>query len=479
MADTTKENGTGGKVQRAAERIELDAVSGLRFFATFFLVAGRAIETMWMDSGTEAEFLNLTLCTGLHIGAKDVVSFYYILSGFTMTWGYISRDFDSHEVRWRYWVRRFARFYPDFAISTVVTFLVKQPWLFGCNSFGLGSWISTGTSLFLFTAWYRFFPGTGYINGPVWFIVTLFWLWVFFPFLLEPVKNSFRTGGWSMFIVKMLVIWAVSLLPWVFISEENVHYVRWGLRCFPLLRIPEFVLGMALALRVNQDKEEEDMDEEGSDKKKTDKEDSEIVPDATTPLNPSSSSSSFHPRLLAPYLPIVGLTLSISYYVYRVRTWPDGCTCLTWHWYECFGRIENFDTKFAPIALAVIYGVTTLDVCARGPDGTSCAAVSSRLGMLASWLWAFFTWPPFVKVGTWGLPIFLYQAMVNVLTQALLVDLHWGIESRCDPTDFTLSYAWFFWLFHIAMAYLVAFLMNNDGPIGYYIHSAVKSITPK
>ncbi len=80
-----------GKEKKAAERIELDAVSGLRFFATLCLVSGRAIENLWMDSGTEAEFLSLRLCTGLHLGAKDVVSFYYILSGFTMTWGYISR----------------------------------------------------------------------------------------------------------------------------------------------------------------------------------------------------------------------------------------------------------------------------------------------------------------------------------------------------------------------------------------------------
>lgn len=122
-----------------------------------------------MDSGTDGQFFNLTLCTGLHLLAKDVVSFYYILSGFTMTWGYISRyvfaewphgpwlslphafclvlspidfpcirlttlphrDFDSHEVRWRYWVRRFARFYPDFAISSVVTFALKTTYMFG------------------------------------------------------------------------------------------------------------------------------------------------------------------------------------------------------------------------------------------------------------------------------------------------------------------------------------------------------------
>mmetsp|Transcript_17735 Transcript_17735/g.36352 ORF Transcript_17735/g.36352 Transcript_17735/m.36352 type:complete len:461 (+) Transcript_17735:108-1490(+) len=451
----------GNGKEKKAERIELDAVSGLRFFATLCLVSGRAIENLWMDSGTEAEFLNLRLCTGLHLGAKDVVSFYYILSGFTMTWGYISRDFDSHDVRWRYWVRRFARFYPDFAISTVATFALKTTYFFGCHEFGPWKWISTGTSLFLFTAWYRFIPGSGYVNGPVWFIVTLFWLWVFFPFLLEPVKSQFRSGGWGLFMAKMAGLWAISLLPWAFISPDNVSWIRWGLRSFPLLRIPEFVMGMALALRVDQDKDEEDMDEEqkGDPSKK--------------------EAAGFHPRLLAPYLPVLAIACSLSYYVYRVVTWPEGCTCLDWRFFECFGRLEAFDTKFAPIALAVIYGVTTLDVCARGPAGTTMQAVRERLGVWASWLWAFFTFGPFVKLGTWGLPIFLYQAMVNVLTQAFLMDLHLGLESRCHTQDFSFWYAFGFVLFHIFNAYLIAFLMNSDGPIGYYIHTWVKSITPK
>lgn len=443
-----------GKSKKAAERIELDAVSGLRFFATLCLVSGRAIENLWMDSGTDGQFFNLTLCTGLHLLAKDVVSFYYILSGFTMTWGYISRDFDSHEVRWRYWVRRFARFYPDFAISSVVTFALKTTYMFGCHEFGLAKWIFSGTSLLLFSAWYRFIPGSGYVNGPVWFIVTLFWLWVFFPFLLEPVKNAFRTGGWGMFVAKILLLWVLSLVPWTFISEDNEGWIRWGLRSFPLLRIPEFVMGMALAIRVDNDKEEEDMEEEERSKGKGEEGEDK------------RPASSFHPRLLAPFLPILAVATTVTYYVYRVATWPEGCTCLDWRFWACFGRMEVFDTRFAPLSLMVIYGVTTLDVCARGPNGTTMANVRERIGLFGAYLWRFFTFAPFVKLGTWGLPIFLYQAAVNVLTQAFLMDLHLGLESRCATQDFTFWYAFGFWIFHVCNAYLAAFLMNSDGPIG-------------
>jgi len=291
--------------RRDAGRIELTAVSGMRFFATFSLVCGRAIENLWIDEGTDGKLFNQTICSGLHTLAKDVVSFYYILSGFTMCWGYLSRDFNTDEVRWRYWTRRFARFYPDFFLSTVVTFLLKLPYFFGCHDYGWPSWLSNASSLLLFTAWYRFIPGTGYINGPVWFIVTLFWLWVFFPYLLKPVKMVFANCGWADFMAKLALVWVISLLPWSIIDEENLEALRWGLRCFPILRIPEFVIGMAIALRVNKDKEEMD-DEERS--------------DAPPPA--------FRPRMLAGVGPIICVTLAGSYYLWKVMIWPDDCECL-------------------------------------------------------------------------------------------------------------------------------------------------------
>lgn len=54
--------------------------------------------------------------------------------------------------------------------------------------------------------------------------------------------------------MKMLALWVISLVPWAFIDESNVDTLRWALRCFPILRIPEFVCGIALALRVRRDK---------------------------------------------------------------------------------------------------------------------------------------------------------------------------------------------------------------------------------
>ncbi|EKX46690.1 hypothetical protein GUITHDRAFT_107472 [Guillardia theta CCMP2712] len=444
-----QEEGRGHNEPRETSpgRIELTAVSGMRFFATLFLVCGRSIETLWIDSGSEAKFLSVTLCSGLHLGAKDVVSFYYVLSGFTLAWGYGNRDLDSSEVRWRYWTRRFVRFYPDFAISTIVTFLLKQPFFFGCHDYGWPSWVSQGTSLLLFTAWYRFIPGSGYINGPVWFIVTLFWLWIFFPYLFGASKKVFENVSWSTFLLKMLALWVISLVPWAFIDESNVDTLRWALRCFPILRIPEFVCGIALALRVRRDKDELRLY--------------------------GSSDSEFHPRSFVGFAPLICVFFALFYYAYSIYLWPEDCTCLDSRYFHCFGWIEAFDTKFLPLSAIVIYSVTTLDVCAHDNGTAEFDNVKKHVGVVGAYLWSFFCLDFFVMVGKWGLPIFLWQAAVNVLVEAFLVDVHWGLESRCTPQSFTLAYAVFYWIFHLLSAYVVAYLMYEEGPVGRLIHSGV------
>ena len=486
---STAARGSGG-----VERIELTAVSGIRFFATAFMVMGRAIENLWIDSGEDAKFVSTTICSGLHTGAKDMVSFYFMLSGFTMTWGYLNREFGNDEVRWRYWVRRFARFYPDFALSSVLCYFAKQPYFFGCHDYGWWSFASNAASLLMLSAWYRIVPGTGYRNGPVWFIVTLFWLWIFFPYLLAPVKSVFKRSNWHQFVQKFLLLWVISLIPWTFITPENISWIRtppppapiasspldlpvtkhdsavaldhnpthqlppagWPLRCFPPLRLPEFVMGMALALRVSQDRREQlEEGEKGRD---------------AAPA----------PRHLANYLPIVGTVICSSHYLYKVFTWPDDCSCLPSDFFHCFGWFDVFDTKFSLVHAAMIYSVTTLDVNAALPGGgVSAASVAENVGALGAWIWSFLTWAPFVTVGKWGLPIFLYQATVNTVWQAFLADVGWGIADRCERTPFSLEYAYFYWISHVLVAYLVAWLMDENGPVGQHIHSWVKSITPK
>ena len=245
---------------------------------------------------------------------------------------------------------------------------------------------------------YRFVPGSGYVNGPVWFIVTLFWLWVFFPYLLKPVKTVFANCSWGDFLMKLGLLWLVSLLPWAIIDKTNLQALRWGLRCFPVLRIPEFVIGMAIAIRVNKDKQE--MDE----------------------MESKGEQPRCRPGVVAGVGPIIALILAGSYYLWKLSIWPDDCACLPGDmgesFYHCFGWWEKFDTKFVPISALMIFSVTTLDVAAHRNDGqpTYDAAVP-RVGQVGACIWWCLCLEPFVTLGKWGLPIFLWQSATSLITQ--------------------------------------------------------------
>ena len=94
-------------------------------------------------------------------------------------------------------------------------------------------------------------------------------------------------------------------------ARNNGQAVRWGLRCFPMLRLPEFVMGMALALRVNDDKAELDAAEHASEHGRED-----------------DGGARAHPRMVAGFGPVVVVVFAGMYYLWKVVTWPEDCACL-------------------------------------------------------------------------------------------------------------------------------------------------------
>ncbi|WP_216623207.1 acyltransferase family protein [Corallococcus exercitus] len=96
----------------ASSRQHLDALTGLRFLAAAHVVAYHVYHLVF--TGTEAP-------PGLH-GLLDSgyvgVSFFFVLSGFILGYNYLERPPDTHEARKAFWVARFARVYPVYALSS-------------------------------------------------------------------------------------------------------------------------------------------------------------------------------------------------------------------------------------------------------------------------------------------------------------------------------------------------------------------------
>ena len=179
------------------------------------------------------------------------------------------RDFESDAVRNRYWIGRLQRIYPDFVISTLWAFALAL--LVGCAAIPLTGWLFNVGQLLLVGAWVGWIPyqHTGNINGPTWFLVSLVWIWALYPWLNAPLKSLFRsdstqamlrTDSTHDFVLKMVALWVVSLAPWVLslalspyatsLGYASYEELMWDIKAFPLFRLPEFIMGAGIAVRL-------------------------------------------------------------------------------------------------------------------------------------------------------------------------------------------------------------------------------------
>ncbi|NBD09836.1 acyltransferase family protein [Corallococcus silvisoli] len=232
----------------ASSRQHLDALTGLRFLAAAHVVAYHVYHLVF--SGTEAP-------PGLH-GLLDSgyvgVSFFFVLSGFILGYNYLERPPDTREARKAFWVARFARVYPVYALGLAVAapaFLkgLRDAWLADPSE----AW-RQGEALvlapLLLQSW---MPWTALAwNGAGWSLAVEALFYATFPFLAG------RLGRWGTrgLVVGMGVAYLAALgLPALYILVDPDHTGGvasaynsgpWmlALRFNPLARLPEFVLGI-------------------------------------------------------------------------------------------------------------------------------------------------------------------------------------------------------------------------------------------
>ena len=134
-----------------------------------------------------------------------------------MQWGYHGRSLEGAEAFWRYMTRRLSRFYPDFLISSVLAYVFSLPFVFGCT-FKLASLWWNALALSLLHVWVRVWtPEMMPANGPAWFIVTLVWLWIAFPFIRDPAV-SFFSGDRATFWAKLGAFWLATCAMWAVLN---------------------------------------------------------------------------------------------------------------------------------------------------------------------------------------------------------------------------------------------------------------------
>ena len=162
------------------------------------------------------------------------VSFFFILSGFVLTWSHGAADRAG-----KFYWNRFARVWPLHALTTFLAVLVPP----------LASATTIWPALpFVLTLTQSWFPGGGFVtafNGVSWSLSCEAFFYLLFPLLIKGLRNHRRPGfvAGALFTAMAGVGIAVS----VSVPGPVAGYL---LGWLPLYRLGEFALGICLALLI-------------------------------------------------------------------------------------------------------------------------------------------------------------------------------------------------------------------------------------
>jgi peptidoglycan/LPS O-acetylase OafA/YrhL len=171
----------------------------------------------------------------LHIGSSGV-AFFFVLSGFVLTWGY-----QPGRTARQFYLRRFARIYPLHLLVWII--MVSIPWL---AVHPKSTWIDNIVNLFLFQAWTLDAQHQLTVALVTWSLSCEAFFYLLFPWIIRPLGRLTLRNLWlivgSIFIVAETLIVAFTFFP--------LKWVRDTLYANPLARLPEFLVGIAIALTI-------------------------------------------------------------------------------------------------------------------------------------------------------------------------------------------------------------------------------------
>ena len=204
----------------------LDSLTGLRFLAAAMVVLYHA--SMWSAHDHNPGH------SPLEIGYVGV-TFFFILSGFVLTW--TRRPHDTPQA---FWSRRLARIYPVHLLTFLVALVLMVLGL-GDIQHRKGGWLA---QLLLVQSWA---PGPGALtyNSVAWSLSDEAFFYFLFPFLIgvRPLRRR------PALLAALAGVWLIGGAVLVAgLDRPSISVLFW----LPAYRIGEFLLGVALALAVRR-----------------------------------------------------------------------------------------------------------------------------------------------------------------------------------------------------------------------------------
>lgn len=211
-------------------RQPLQALTGVRFLAAFYVVLFHTLPFL------KSRFALGASAEQFVANGNLAVAFFYLLSGFILAYTYEGK-IESLGDYLRYLRARFARIYPVYFLAL----LLALP--FQLKTFVAGKL----AVLFMVQAWNPANPGlAGAWNYPAWSLSVEAFFYLTFPlFLIAMSAGSVRTL--RLFAGVCLFFSVVLHTPTQVLGVWNGY--AYGLRMpLPVLRLPEFLVGIALGL---------------------------------------------------------------------------------------------------------------------------------------------------------------------------------------------------------------------------------------
>ncbi|CAL9674986.1 acyltransferase family protein [Streptomyces sp. enrichment culture] len=219
---------------------KLPTLTGMRFIAAVVVLLFHAAQQSPFTSEQASDVLDFAFGQGGWTG----VGFFFILSGFVLTWS--ARPTDT--VR-RFWRRRFLKVYPNH----LATFLLALAVLLVIGE-GLGGW-KTVINLFLFQAWFPQLDIEVSVNPVSWSLSCEMLFYVSFPLVLRLVDRIPVNRLWHWFGGLAVAVGLMPVVAWALPSSPAFpnspvpasQWEFWFAYALPPVRMLDFLMGIVLA----------------------------------------------------------------------------------------------------------------------------------------------------------------------------------------------------------------------------------------
>lgn len=251
MPRPTQQAAKMSTIRWSVERRQLGALTGLRFFAALAVVLDHYWTAfIWWDPSHGAPAASAPLPAGwlqlVHAGGYGVDCF-FILSGFILSYTYVTADATLRGTRSAFWIARVARIYPIYLVGLaldVVPFTLRYHHLAGFLA-------TIGSTPLLLQAWLPSIMTWDAWDPPSWSLSVEAFFYLLFPFIIVALAGRARRMLWQTSALCVVVFAMLPALlsvvvgawrPGAWWTVDRIIYFN------PLLRLPEFALGVVLGM---------------------------------------------------------------------------------------------------------------------------------------------------------------------------------------------------------------------------------------